>query len=268
MGDEPWKELFSVTRGRRSGEVLSANDLSDVDIDGVSKTWACQGLSHILDHDEQWISFGLPGNDRDLVAFCALFSLPVKTVQGWMQRFKKGQPLSDSLGGAPQLIDTEGKLRLKERILGARPRPTTKVFVSWLIEAAKETAERRGKTKAQQARITSVSKSSLAHYTHYLELTKRTGQPVFPERARAVADTRLVCKWIIVLLATFGVLPGYKKWNSDPSMVGIEPSNAGMKVWVAKEEEANAHERLVIENPSVRPRVVCLVGHLLWFILL
>lgn len=148
-----------------------------------------------------------------------------------MKRFKNGQPLGDSFGGAPPLIDAEGELRLKERILSEKPRPTTKVFVNWLTEAARETAARRGKTKSQQARIVSISKASLAHYTHSLDLTKRTAQPIFPERARAIADNRLVCKWIVVLLATFGSLPGYKKWNSDQSMVGIEPSNSGMRVW-------------------------------------
>lgn len=53
-------------------------------------------------------------------------------------------------------------------------------------------------------------------------------------------------------MATFGQLPGYKKWNSDQSMVGIEPSGTGMKVWIAKEEEVNAHDRLVVENAQVR----------------
>ena len=43
----------------------------------------------------------------------------------------------------------------------------------------------------------------------------------------------------------------WKKFNADDSMCGIKPMGAGSKVWICKEEEALAEERLVIENPGV-----------------
>lgn len=255
MEERPWEKIFQVRLGFRSGEILSANDLSGFvnSIDRDSQEWVCRGLLRELEDDSLWNQFGLPGNVHDVSYFCSLFHLNTKTVQGCIKKYREGKYLNGGMGGAPHLLSHSVMVDLKQRIMTMKPRPTTAQLRHLLVEAARQTAKDRGKTILEQEKIQCISfQGSFQHYIKEYGLLKRKGQAVYPERAKAIADKRLVCSWIVVLMTTFGQLPGYKKWNSDQSMVRIEPSGTGMKVWIAKEEEVNAHDRLIVENAQVR----------------
>jgi hypothetical protein len=232
---EPWKVVFDVVIGGRSHEILSYNDLSNFgSIDACSKVWAVRCLIGEIQNDEHWAKLQIPGDKHNVAKFCDLFGLSPDTVRSWISRYRNRGFLLGS-DGRPTLIDDDIMIDLSKTVQSSSKRLSNNDLVRLMIDCARQTLHRKGGSTVAQEKIQSISQATFSHYANAYSLTKRSGQIVFPEREKAIADKRLACSWVAVLMAVFGQLPAYKKWNSDQSMVGVEP--AGMRTQIKFHEE-------------------------------
>jgi hypothetical protein len=242
---------FAVHIGSRTGEITSSADLLNYTLSGRSKLWACKGLMNELGSDDNWTTLQIPNDCHAVTSFCRLFNLPVQTVREWLRHYKSNSHLHE-LPGCPRSIDLDLVLGIKTQLMEVRPRPNRLQLVQMLIIALRETAKRRGSSMIEIDKINKITSSTFKRYCDEFDFRERLAQPVFPERAKALADKRLCCCWVIIYFAFFAHLPSYKKFNSDQSLVGVDvKGSGGMRVWIAQEEELNSHDRLVLENPQV-----------------
>lgn len=244
-------KLFVVTiTETRTGTNPQYINLSGYDFSNESKIWVCKGLNGELEDDLHWISLNVAKDCHATVNFCKLFNLNVSTVKKWRVHFKNND-FQHAHSGKPKMIDENEMLAIANKVATARPRLTTVQMCEALKVGAKVTAQKRGCSIVGISNIECLSRNSFSSYVNEYKLTSRTGQPVFQDRAKAIADCRLACCWVVVFMAVFGQLPSYKKWNSDQSMVGIEPNGTNVKVWISNQEEVDEHDRLVVSNAQV-----------------
>jgi hypothetical protein len=243
-------KIFSFNVGARSGVLYNLANLQGYEFTNQAKEWVCKGLNGDLTEDNHWQLLDIKNDCHNTKVFCELFNLNMNTVKTWTQLYRK-HIYQHEFKGQPKMIDHDTMLAIKEQVISARPRLTTPQICQKFKEGAQATGRLRGFSELQVHNIEAPKSSAFDSYVTAYKLNSRVGQPIFADRAKAIADSRLVCCWVVLFMTVFGQLPDYKKWNSDQSMVGIEPNGTNVRVWIANEEEVETHDRMVVENAQV-----------------
>jgi len=253
---EPW-EVFEINRSRRTNVITYSANLSETILSNAEKLWACKGVDGELEDDIHWKNLELVYDERkpksNMVKFCDLFSISYEnTFKNWFYRNYRKNKYSYELVGKPKRIDNEELIIVKNKIKGLRYKPNATTVGVFLNEAQVNTAVKRGRSLVQIALIDNLSPKAISEYSSGLWKIRK-GQVTFQARQTALEDKRALAHWIAVLMATMGYLPPYKKHNSDQSMVGIKTAGSNNIVFIACEEEVEAHdrlERLVVKTAS------------------
>ena len=85
-----------------------------------------------------------------------------------------------------------------------------------------ECADRRGKSVAEKATMSTPSTSTLRLYKKEYGIGERVPQPNFKARQESLKDPRMAGVWAAMMAAVFGCLPSFKKFNGDQSMTAVE----------------------------------------------
>ena len=252
--DRDFRAIFDIKVNSR-GVILSANDLSKWEFCAEAKQWAVDAVNGLKDEDEFWTRLNIKSNSvHTKREFCDLFHITLNTLRQWCKRKYN----HSGSAGRPKKINDESMQKVYEKIReggqanNCRPSNLGKL----LTDAAVETAQSRGKSVIDCQKIINngVSISAQLTYVDEYGLTCRLAQKTNVARELALACLRLLCHWITVYASANRFLPSFKKWNSDQSMVGVKTDGSGTRVWICKEEAAEAmerEERLVVTTAEV-----------------
>lgn len=244
---EVW-EVFEITRSRRTNNITYYANLSETTLSNAEKLWACKGVDGELEDDVHWRNLELVYDERfiksNLINFCTMFSINYENhFRNWFYRNYRRNKYSYDTAGKPKRIDNEELIIIKNKIKDLKYKPNPAALSILLNEAQVNTAVKRGRSMVQIALIDNLSPKAISLYSGGL-WKRRKGQSTFQARQTALEDKRALAHWASVLMATMGNLPPYKKFNSDQSMVGIKAAGSNNIVFIACEEEVEAHEKL------------------------
>jgi hypothetical protein len=267
--EQPW-DIFAVTLrsalrdsrlrpGEDDDEIAEVNDLGSYPVRNDSKQWACEAI--LGDHKNQpaWVGLGIEAGTRQTrTQFRELFGLSFHQMQGWFDDYKEGRftrnPEEIMHAGKPRKIDALAMVGVMKHAQGlvqpgakkgrtARKRKNLAQMVPVLLRAQAETAERRGATKLEIEAIEPLGTTSIRTYKLEYGMRERLPQPQHEARKKAVSDPFMCIAWVSLMLAFFGQLFGYCKYNIDFSMTKVLPKGGGQRVFCTTEEEAEAEER-------------------------
>lgn len=281
MAEEPW-EIFEVTLERElrsagqdqrlraratDNNIAEANDLQFYPVTNASKQWACEAIDGMhLDHPA-WQRLGIKAGTRlSRIQFRELFGLTRHQMQHWFDCYKQNRfsdnPEEVMQAGAGSKIDA---IAMKDVIAhargllpdgprngrAARKRKNLGEMAPVFKKAVADTAERRGASAMEIEAAAPISVSTIRRYKLRESLGERKPQPQTEARKKALADPFLLISWVVMMVAFFGVLCAFKKFNIDFSMVKVLPPGAGQRVFFCREEEAEAEEaglRFILEQ--------------------
>ena len=229
-------EFLGIVRGIRSNEILNTANLSKPHyvLSGKERTLVCMGIEGRLEHLTDWKDLGVKKGKPGV--FANHFGLNPNLVGKWLKRFRNGLPLYDSDHlGQPLKINS---IMVQSIINVIAVTPLGKRTSSEIDNIINKEYKKQAVASGNMTELDASAANDLDHRTVAKVRKQQIGNYRKPQdstkaRIESLACHRLAFHWSLSCLATFGVLPGFKKWNLDASGIQVKcvPKHHPIKYW-------------------------------------